>query len=35
MAWRLGIAAGVVAALLNLPVDERQIQRPAPAAGAA
>ena len=28
--WGLTIAMGVVAALLNLPIDERQIARPAP-----
>lgn len=30
--WTLTIAMGVVAALLNLPIDEREIVRPAPAA---
>ncbi|MDB5867422.1 MAG: Major facilitator superfamily transporter [Betaproteobacteria bacterium] len=29
--WTLTIAMGVLAALLNLPIDERQITRPAPA----
>jgi predicted MFS family arabinose efflux permease len=33
--WTLTIATGVVAALLNLPIDERQIARPVPVAGAA
>jgi hypothetical protein len=27
--WILTIAMGVIAALLNLPIDERQILRPA------
>ncbi len=27
--WMLTIAMGVVSALLNLPIDEREIQRPA------
>jgi predicted MFS family arabinose efflux permease len=30
--WTLTIAMGVLAALLNLPIDEKQIARPAPAA---
>jgi predicted MFS family arabinose efflux permease len=30
--WTLTIAMGVLAALLNLPIDEKQITRPAPAA---
>ena len=30
--WTLTIAMGVVAALVNLPIDEREIVRPAPAA---
>ena len=30
--WTLTIASGVLAALLNLPIDEKQIVRPAPAA---
>lgn len=30
--WTLTIAMGIVAALLNLPIDEREIVRPAPAA---
>ena len=30
--WTLTIAMGVVAALLNVPIDEREIVRPAPAA---
>ena len=30
--WLLTIAMGVVAALLNLPINEKQIVRPAPAA---
>jgi hypothetical protein len=28
--WLLTIAMGIVAALLNLPIDERQIARHAP-----
>ena len=30
--WYLAMALGIVAGLLNLPIDERAIQRPAPAA---
>jgi len=30
--WYLSIGLGIVAGLLNLPIDERQIQRPQPAA---
>ena len=30
--WSLSIALGIVAALLNLPIDEREIKRPAAAA---
>jgi len=33
--WMLTIGMGVVAALLNLPIDEREIARPAPVARAA
>jgi MFS family permease len=33
--WYLAIALGVVAGLINLPIDERQIRRPATAATAA
>ena len=29
--WWLSIALGVVAGLINLPIDEREIRRPAPA----
>ena len=29
--WYLSIALGVVAGLLNLPIDEREIRRPTPA----
>ena len=29
--WMLTVASGILAALLNLPIDERQIVRPAPA----
>jgi predicted MFS family arabinose efflux permease len=29
--WYLSIALGIVAGLINLPVDEREIRRPAPA----
>jgi hypothetical protein len=28
--WVLTIGMGVLAALLNLPIDERTLQRPAP-----
>ena len=27
-AWYLAIALGIVAGLLNLPIDERRLQRP-------
>jgi len=33
--WYLAIALGVVAGLINLPIDEREIRRPATARGAA
>ena len=29
--WWLSIALGVVAGLINLPIDEKEIRRPAPA----
>ena len=31
--WWISIGLGVVAGLLNLPIDEREIRRPSPAAG--
>ena len=32
--WYLSIALGIVAGLINLPIDEREIERPAAAAAA-